>query len=74
MALKQKNSTLEETQIAMISEYGQQLGNLDFSSALRVVIREWQELKRLHVVGIGSLPRPEDAVDVPVVLVQQDGA
>lgn len=74
MALKQKNSTLEEEQIQMIGEYGQALGNLDFSSALRVVIREWQEMKKLQMVGIGSMPRPVDGVDVPVVLVQQDGS
>lgn len=72
MALKQKNSSLEEAQIRMIREYGQALGSLDFSTTLRVIIREWQEMKGLKVVGIGSLPRPEDAVEVPVVLVQQE--
>jgi hypothetical protein len=72
MALKQKNSSLTEDQIAMISGYGEKLGNLDFSATLRIIIREWQEMKQLRVVAIGELPRPEGAQIVPVVHVQAE--
>ena len=72
MGLKQRTSTMDEDQIRVIQEYGREMGNLDFSSALRVVIREWQEMKRMKVVAIGELPRPVDGTSVPVVHVQAE--
>lgn len=73
MALKQKNSTLEEEQIQMIGEYGQALGSLDFSTTLRMIIREWQQMRQMRVMAVGELPRPDGAQAVPVVSVQAEG-
>lgn len=72
MALKQRTSTMDENHIQVIQEYGKQLGNLDFSSALRVVITEWLEMKGWRVVGESELPKPEDALPVPVLLVKKE--
>jgi hypothetical protein len=63
---------MDEDQIRVIQEYGREMGNLDFSSALRVVIREWQEMKRMKVLTVSDLPRPEDGQSVPVVHVQAE--
>ena len=72
MGLKQRTSTMDEDQIQVIQDYGQRLGNLDFSSTLRVVIAEWIEFKRFRVVGISELPSPDDAVSVPVIQVAEE--
>jgi hypothetical protein len=55
--------------IRIVQEHAQPKG-IDFSSSLRIIVREWAEMKRLRVVGIGSLPRPVDAAEGPVILAQ----
>lgn len=44
---------------------------LSFSDGVRMIIREWAEMKRMHVVKTDELPHPADAHPVPVVYVQE---
>ena len=70
MGAKQRSVSMTEEDIHIIREHGRPYG-MDFSTSLRVIIREWQEMKRMRVVGVSELPRPVDGQAVPVVMVQQ---
>lgn len=68
---KQRSVSMLPEDIKIVQEHGEPM-SLDFSTSLRLIIREWQEMKRMRVVGIDSLPRPAGATEVPVILVRAE--
>jgi hypothetical protein len=67
MARIAKNSSLYPEDIEIVKSYGEARG-LDWSSALRLIIREWSVYR---VARIEDLPHPADAQPVPVVYVER---
>lgn len=67
---KQRSVSMLPEDVKIVQENGAPYG-LDFSSSLRQIIRQWAEMRRMNVVAVGELPRPEDGQAVPVVHVQK---
>ena len=66
-----KNTTvayyLQSADVEKIKKVAQRFGLSD-SSALRLIIREWDEFKR---AGVEVLPHPADGEPVPVIYTQE---
>jgi hypothetical protein len=62
---------ISESDLARIKAEGDRRG-LNKSASLRLIVREWAEMRRAYVTGITELPHPEGAQSVPVLQIARN--